>query len=103
MKRALFGGVLISGLLHVAISIQPAMADEVVHFRDDIGALVRTGPDFFEEGQEMFEDEIERLMQPEPATPLLTIDDSTGFDHDAFLELEQLTPTHQPESPQSSQ
>jgi hypothetical protein len=103
MKRALLGGGVIVGLLITgAIEGQPAIAGDVGDWRDSIGALVRTEQDFFEEGQEMFEAEIERLLEPERETPILTIDDTAVFDSDAFPELEPLEPTNGPTSSPSA-
>jgi hypothetical protein len=51
----------------------------------NIDAIFHIGPDFFEEGQEQFELEIDRLMERQfeaQEPPLLTLDESLRFDPD---------------------
>lgn len=58
----------------------------------EINGIYDLEPDFFDQGYDVFELEIERLMQQQhdPNVPLLTIDDSALFDADSLENLETL-------------
>lgn len=102
MKSVFYVGGLIASWLSIAIVMPPAIAGVTVNVPSNIGALFHTESDFFEEGREQFEVEIERLLQPELETLVLTIEDAVPRDH-SVPGLEQLPPLPPSATPKPSQ
>lgn len=82
MKWLQLTSVLLLSSAAVGIAIAEAAAQPSHPQNTAVEGAVYRESRFFEEGREMFEDEIQRLQQPAQDRQLLTLDDSIFFDPD---------------------
>ncbi|NER79827.1 MAG: hypothetical protein F6K42_09645 [Leptolyngbya sp. SIO1D8] len=93
MKWMHLNRLLMASVVGVIAFMSPAKADAEGRTIPtvNIDAILKLEPDFFDQGREQFELEIERLMQhqSDPNVPILTIDDSVELDTDSVELLEE--------------
>ena len=88
VRRAILGAI-----AFVLLAVTPAIADA-------IAALQHPDRNFFDTGREQFEQEVERLQNPTPSPPALTIDESLlGAPSPAAAPPPTASPSATPEPP----
>ena len=83
---AIFGSLTVALPLKAEPHVRTTLSADLVVPKTTLNAIHRLEPDFFDQGREQFEQEIERLTlrQLELELPTLTIDESVRFDAEAL-------------------